>query len=112
MSNIEIFRANRGEGKTKWLVERAFDTYSQGYTPIYIGLNRDFDIIRDVWMAVIGTVCPIKYIDQCKYISFEESCFFTDGLMESSLDVSFWSKDIIDRGRKWYITMSKEDFVN
>jgi hypothetical protein len=112
MNNVNIFRAKRGEGKTKWLVERAFEEYTQGFTPIYIGLSKDFDIIRDVWRATIGTVCPIKDIAQCKRISFQESCFFTDGLIESALDVSFWSKDILARGCKWYITMSKEDFVN
>ncbi len=112
MNNVKIFRAKRGEGKTKWLVERAFEEYTQGFTPIYMGLNRDFDMVRDVWMATIGTVCPIKHIDQCQHISFQESCFLTDGLIESAFYVSFWSKDILARGCEWYITMSKEDFVN
>lgn len=112
MSNIKIFRANRGEGKTKWLVERAFEAYSQGITPIYVGLSRDFDIIRDVWRGVIGTICPIKYIEQCSHISFEESCFLTDDLFENVSDVSFWGNDILKHRCDWYITMSKEDFVN
>lgn len=112
MNNIEIFRANRGEGKTKWLVERAFDAYSDGLTPIYVGSNKDFDAIRKAWFVENGTMCPIKHIEQGGSVSFEEGCFLTDELFESIFYVSFWGKDIIDRGYKWYITMSKEDFVN
>lgn len=112
MNNIEIFRANRGEGKTKWLVEKADEVYSQGFVPIYVGSDRDFDQIRDLWRATIGTPCPIQYIEQCTRISFEKSCFFTDELLYNIFSVLFWSRDILERGYKWYITMDKEDFVN
>ena len=112
MSNIKIFRAHRGEGKTKWLVEKAAEVYSRGFTPVYIGLGRAFDIVRDVWLAVNRTICPIKHIDQCDHISFEKYCFFTDELLENLFDVSFWGRDILEHKSEWYIAMSKEDFVN
>ena len=112
MNNVKIFRANRGEGKTKWLVEKIEEAYSQGLTPIYVGSSKDFDKIRDIWFAINNTICPLKYIEQCTHISFHESCFFTDELLESAFYVSFWYREILGRGCAWYITMDKEDFVN
>lgn len=112
MSNVKIFRANRGEGKTKWLVGKIEEVCSQGLTPIYVGSSKDFDKIRDIWFATNNTLCPLKYIDQCSHISFHESCFFTDELLESAFYVSFWYREILGRGCTWYITMNKEDFVN
>ena len=37
MNNIKIFRANRGEGKTKWLFERAVEEISNGKHLYYVG---------------------------------------------------------------------------
>ena len=112
MNNIKIFRARRGEGKTKWLVERAAEEYSQGFVPIYVGSGKDFNRVREFWLATIGASCPIQYIERCEYISFEKSCFLTDELFHNLFGVSFWSREILERGYKWYITMGKEDFVN
>jgi len=112
MNNVKIFRARRGEGKTKWLVERAAEEYAQGLALIYLGSSKDFDKIREVWFAVMGTACPIEHVDRCMHISFSKSCFFTDELLKNTFNVSLWCYDILDRGCKWYITMSQEDFVN
>ena len=112
MNNVEIFRANRGEGKTKWLVEKADEAYAQGLTPIYLGARMDFDKIREVWFATQNTACPIQHIEQCTDLSFHKNCFLTDELLDSICTGSFWTNVIRGYGCKWYITMSKEDFVN
>lgn len=112
MNNIKIFRANRGEGKTKWLMDKVDEACSLGLEPIYLGSNIKFNRFRDGWMATRGTVCPVKHIDQYECVSFDKSCFFTDELIESIFDVFLWKREIIEQNCPWFITMSKEDFVN
>ena len=112
MNNIKIFRANRGEGKTKWLMEMVDEACSMGFEPIYLGSEIKFNRFRESWMLSRGTVCPVKHIDQCKHMSFDKCSFFTDELVGSLFDVFFCQRRILEQNCPWYITMSKEDFVN
>ena len=51
MNNIKIFRANRGEGKTKWLVERAKECAEAGYHLYYIGWIPSYKKVKMLYEA-------------------------------------------------------------
>ena len=54
--NVQIFKANRGEGKTKWLVERAIEAKEAGYELIYVG--GDPSDVNNMWMMQMHEMCP------------------------------------------------------
>lgn len=109
MSNIKIFRANRGEGKTKWLVERAKECASAGRKLYYVGNKTSFERVKRVYEAMYSEKCPIDNGDA--YVT-TDYCFFTDDLMMNAINLVNFKQFIVENRCDWYITMSKEDFAN
>lgn len=110
MSNINIFRASRGEGKTKWLAEKAKECVDDGRDVYYIGWNETFEHLKEVYEVTYGEKCPLKRVGHID-IS-ENTCFFTDELFTNMAAVLPYKSEIVERGYRWFVTMSKEDFVN
>lgn len=111
MSNINIFRAKRGEGKTRWLFDNAFKVRKDVDALYYIGSEETFKDFAYTWESNLHEKCPI--IRLCRGIAINEPCsFFTDEMMRNLKEVSDWS-DIVKRTKgNWYITMSEENFIN
>lgn len=110
---IKIFRANHGEGKTEWLVERAIEARANGYELIYVGGN--IEAINKMWMAKMHEMCPAKpvyRVFECKMNNADKYCFLTDNLMENLSYVTAWHTLMKNTYGVWYVTMCDEDFVN
>ena len=109
MSNIKIFRANRGEGKTKWLVEQAQIEYDNGKKCICFGKDEHF---ANIWASIRHEACPVEFRSHFYGISLDsDTCIFIDEFFSNNelRDVAA----AMDVGNAtWYITMNKEDFVN
>lgn len=113
MSNMKIFRTNHGEGKTKWLVDKAIEAYANGATLIYVGCEQSQERFEEAWMYVAKTVCPIKNIEFCTPRSNRKHyCMLTDDLLENLWSVYRWYNFIDGNGYEWYVTIDKEHFVN
>ena len=112
MSNIKIFRANRGEGKTRWLVARAKGCAEMGHSLYYVGSDRGYRNVKRVYEAIYGEICPIKDKDMDDIMMSLNPCFFTDELMVDMKYVEPYRSYISDHGFPWYITMDQEDFVD
>lgn len=111
MNNIQIFRANRGEGKTKWLFEMAADEHSKGKTLYYVGERGSMRGLINSWEANFHEKCPIIHIDEVQ--RFENPCcFLTDEMMFNLFHVNIWKRVIAGRDDPWYIAAEKEYFVN
>jgi hypothetical protein len=108
--NIKIFRANRGEGKTKWLVDKINECTNNGKTVCYVGGQTTFNSVKRVYEATYNELCPLKYDEDVTKTSC--NAFFTDELIDNMMTVVKYKSYIIEHGYDWYITMSKEDFVN
>ena len=110
MNNVKIFRANRGEGKSKWLVERIKECADAGRNCYYIGWVMSFNQVRRLYEATYYEVCPLKHGEP--YKDTNNNCFFTDEFFGNLLPVQTHQLEVLGSGDPWYITMSKEDFVN
>lgn len=113
MIDWKIFRAGRGEGKTKWLLDRAVDAYNDGCELYYVGSQRTMFNLVEMWMAETHTMCPIKNIETgwCSD-SGSKMCFLTDDLITNAMYVGDWNKAAEQHQATWYATMNKEYFVN
>lgn len=115
MNNINIFRANRGEGKTKWLIERAIDEYENGKTLYYVGSPATYVSVKNLWEATMHSVCPIAPQEYIPKKVHEDCVFFTDELL-LNVNSYIWLSNMLSFSNytnlPWYITMDKEDFVN
>lgn len=114
MIDIKIFRANRGEGKTKWLFERAVEARDAGCELWYIGGEKTMITLSEMWRANMHEPCPIKdtkggYGPQDKD---SKHCFLTDEFVANMYVAGFWSNIVKQFDGTWFITMNKEDFVN
>ena len=110
--NMKIFRDNRGEGKTKWLVDRAIEAHDRGKTLLYAGCEQSQKHFEEVWMATTNTVCPIKNIEFYGTSSRKPFCVFTDNLLQETWTLFRWYNFVNEHGYEWYATMDKEFFVN
>lgn len=111
MNNIKIFRANRGEGKTKWLFERAVEEKLNGKSLYYVGTEQSMDALVRMWEATFHEKCPmVNWCDDAKIV--EPCCIFTDEMFENLLEMDLWLTFMQKYGVTWYITMDKEYFVN
>jgi hypothetical protein len=110
MSNIKIFRANRGEGKTKWLADRAKECADAGRKLYYVGGQTTFEHLKRVYEAIYYERCPIQYGNADEVT--RDYCFFTDEFIDNTMAIVKFKPFIVENGCDWYITMSKEDFVN
>lgn len=112
MRNVEIFRATRGGGKTKWLVGKAIAAYENGVTPVYVGSQQSFERVQRLWRFETGTVCPLRHIATYSPGESEECCALTDELFANLREVSDWQNVIFGKDIPWYITMDSEDFAD
>ena len=110
MRNVKIFRANHGEGKTRWLVECIKECADKGFSCHYIGWKPSFNQVKSLYEAVYHEICPLKHGES--YQATSNSCFFTDGYFDNRVPVFSNQLYIFENQCPWYITMDKEDFVN
>lgn len=111
MNNIKIFRANRGEGKTKWLFERAAEEQLNGKYLYYVGTEKTMKTLVEMWEATFHEKCPIVDWSESSDI-IRPCCIFTDGLFDNLYDMSLWFNFMKRYDATWYITANKEYFVN
>lgn len=109
MSNIKIFRANRGEGKTKWLVEQAQHAYDAGKLCVCLGKYESF---ANIWASIRHEACPIEFRTHLYNLPFDTNmCFFVDEFFDNDC-----LRDIVAAmgigDATWYITMDQANFVN
>lgn len=113
MIDWKIFKAGRGEGKTRWLLDRALEAHKDGYELCYVGSKKTMFNLVEMWMAETHTLCPIQTADcNWKHGSSDRMCFFTDDLIENVNSVGDWKYITQGYTITWYATMNKEDFVN
>ena len=113
MIDWKIFRAGRGGGKTKWLLDRAIDADINEGELYYVGSKKTMFQLVEMWMTQEHTLCPIKHIDSDWRRGFsDKTYFFTDGLMDNLRNINSWCNKAEENGVTWYVTMDKEDFVN
>ena len=110
---IKIFRANRGEGKTKWLFERAAEAHDEGRELYYVGSDNTMDNLVDMWITNMHSLCPIKKLDYMFRSDYTKKyCFLTDELIDNIASAGFWMHSVKSTNSVWYATMDKKDFVN
>lgn len=110
-----IYRGNRGEGKTKWLVENAIDSvvisgqHKDETTKLfYIGDVATYDNFVRTYENAMHTKCPIERWDHKDMRGCDSAILFTDELM---YNISCIPDDLPSSGI-WFITMDNIDFVN
>lgn len=111
---MKFFRAARGEGKTKWLLEQAIGARAAGYDVWYIGNRKTMEALVDMWESALHEMCPIKNVGEASVFSKSSAacCFLTDNFVENIEKVGFW-KSVVDKiDGVWYLTMGKEYFVD
>lgn len=110
---MKFFRAGRGEGKTKWLLEQAIGAREAGYDVWYVGNKKTMEHLSDMWRSAFHELCPIKHIERWHYSPQNGIyCFLTDNFLENVEMIGFWKGVINQKDGVWYITMDKEYFVN
>lgn len=116
MMDKKIFKGNRGEGKTKWLVERAIDVMvkcDQGQIDrdevdiFYIGDYATYANFCETYRSIMYTKCPIERWDHSDMNGCHNVILFTDELM---YNINCIPSNLPIEGT-WYITMDAEDFV-
>ena len=111
MNNIKIFRANRGEGKTKWLFERAIEEQLNGKHLYYVGSDRSMEALINMWEATFHEKCPmINWCNDSQIV--EPCCIFTDEMFSNLFEMDLWINFMQEYGVTWYITADKAHFVN
>lgn len=113
--NIKIFRANRGEGKTKWLVNQAIEAAEAGYELVYIGGDVERVHFANMWRSEMHKPFPAKTAYEVmldKQQDEHKYCLLTDGLIENIGRATSWSHNLKGNEHMWCITMGAEDFVN
>ena len=110
--NVKFFRAYRGEGKTKWLFERAVEAKNDGCKLVYVGKSETMQSLADIWRAEMHEVCPIMLADYEHLPSCGQYCFLTDELIQNMGTVGFYYPILSDKDGVWYITMDKSNFVD
>lgn len=111
MNNIKIFRANRGEGKTKWLFERAVEESLNGKHLYYIGTEKSMEALARMWEATFHEKCPITNWSESSDI-IRPCCILTDEMFANLYDMTLWFNFMKRYDATWYITVDNEYFVN
>lgn len=111
MKNLKIFRAGRGEGKTKWLFEQAVNAYDSGNSCYFCG---NYESFKEIWAAARHETCPVKHMTHVYNIDFadEHTCLFVDDVLSNELSGNIMACMKAFDGAKWYVTMDADDFVN
>lgn len=111
---MKFFRAARGEGKTKWLLERAIEARNAGMDLWYIGSSKTMESLYNMWKTELHELCPIKNAGELSVTKRpkDNCCFLTDNFLDNVGNVGFWKSVVDNIDGVWYITMDKECFVN
>ena len=113
--NIKIFRANRGEGKTKWLVNHAIEAYEAGYELVYLGGDVSRMHFANMWRSEMHEPFPAKPVYEVmlnKKSDGHKYCLLTDDLIENIGIATSLANNLNSNEHMWFITMGAEDFVN
>lgn len=112
--NIKFFKAYRGEGKTKWLFERAVEAKNDGYKLVYVGKPETMQGLANMWKFEMHELCPIEMVGYAleKVSIGAKYCFLTDELLMNMGDVGFYYSIVREKDGVWYITMDQSNFVN
>lgn len=113
-----IFAAKHGEGKTKWLINKAFESQKNGKDIVYVGTTLGYYQFVDKCSSL--GINKIYYVNDYSNFDCYESEFdlFTDELLYELLASNFKLFKLCDilymsnSDTQWYITMGSEDFVN
>lgn len=111
MNNIKIFRANHGEGKTKWLFERAVEEHLNDKHLYYVGTERSKETLIGMWETTFHEKCPITDWSESSDI-IRPCCILTDEMFANLYDMALWFNFMQRYDATWYITVDKEYFVN
>lgn len=112
-----IYRANRGEGKTRWLVNKIIDLQSLMLTStnsstdpelVYVGSPGGYELLCHHYETVMNHKCPVKFCQLGNSIK-KNAAFFTDELMR---ELPYISSEFYKLDGDWYITMEMRDFIN
>lgn len=89
MTNIVFKAAPRGEGKTRWLVEKARIEHDQGSDLFYVitNLQNDYFKFCSHYFAVTGHICPVKVLENIEDLS-DNSVILIDDLLTSNVLIS------------------------
>ena len=110
MLNKHLFKANRGEGKTKWLVERALEAEDHAMYHYYLGSKSSYDSFCYQYEAQMHKKCPIQHwpSDQIIYPA-GYMILYSDELLDALNYLPIISNAVEG---EWFITISGEDFIN
>lgn len=109
---LRFFRARRGEGKSKWLFERALEAKNKGCRLLYVGTEKTMQGLINIWEAEMHEKCPIELASYDNVPNSAKYCLLTDELMLNISTVGFIYSLLSDKDGTWYITMDQEDFVD
>ena len=110
MLNKHIFKANAGEGKTRWLVEKALQAQDEGVIHIaYAGSLKGYINFSEVYEAQAHHKCNIPHIsiDDGMQPGIK-SAILTDDLIN---EVNYLPRISEFAEGDWYITMPAEMFI-
>ena len=108
MLKKHIFKANRGEGKTRWLVDRAIEYQDDTMHQYYLGSITGYNNFCAQYEAQMHKKCPIQHwaSSNIMYTTGYLICY-SDDLLDSFKHFPIMSNAIEG---DWFITMSAEDF--
>lgn len=89
MSNYPTFKVLLpGEGKTKWLIEKAFQLQQQGDNNIYYYSNNEHKYIKfcNKYLQTYDKVCPVMYANNSSMVSTDASVLIDDMMELDSLE--------------------------
>ena len=109
MLNKHIFKANRGEGKTKWLVARALDAEEKSLEVLYLGSAASYESFCHIYEGLTHHKCKVKRVDKAETLDNHLNyCLLTDEMMSQIYYIPYMNSNMIEGD--WYITISSEDF--
>ena len=109
-----IYKGNRGEGKTKWLVENAIDSaviagqHNDGTKLFYLGDYSTYMNFSQTYENIMHAKCPIERWEHKDMRGCDSAILFTDELM---YNMNIIPSDLPAHGI-WFITMDSSDFTN
>ena len=110
MLNKHVFKANRGEGKTKWLVDRAIEYYDHATYHYYLGSKSSYDNFCAQYEAEMHKKCPIQYWPSNEIMyPVGYMILYSDELLEAFNYFPVISNAIEG---EWFMTISGENFIS
>lgn len=110
MLTKKICIKGRGEGKTKWLIQKALAALDAGNTNVYytgslVGYNR----FCKSFERETGEKCKIGLLDSTHYNVLHDTIYLTDELLNELTSVQYGLMEVV--GGTWYATLGKENTI-